>query len=71
MASFGRLRVAFRGAMAFSFHCSMGSGMPLIVRSKTALFSDYCFYRKSYAMVIWRYPRRECTRDARLYHVYF
>jgi hypothetical protein len=32
MASFGRLCVAFRGAMAFSFHLSMGRGLPLIVK---------------------------------------
>src|SRR6516162_7217194 len=61
MAFFGRLRVAFRGAMAFSFHCFMGSGMPLTARDTTALFSAYCSYCKSYAMVVWRHPRRECT----------
>src|SRR5215211_1696956 len=53
MASFGRLRVAFRGAMAFSFHCFMCSGMPLTARDTTALFSAYCSYRKSYAMGMW------------------
>jgi len=42
MAFFGRLRVAFRGAMAFSFHCFMGSAMPLTARDTTALFSTYC-----------------------------
>ena len=52
MASFGRLRVAFRGAMAFSFHFSMCSGMPLTSRDTTALFSRCCSYRKPYAMVI-------------------
>jgi hypothetical protein len=57
--------------MAFSFQCSMCSGRPLKVRGKTAWFSDDCFYCKPYAMVMWRYPRRECTREARLYHVCF
>jgi hypothetical protein len=66
MAFFGRLRVAFRGAMAFSFHCFMGSGMPLTARDTTALFSAYCSYSKSYAMGMWRHPRRACTRSAGL-----
>src|SRR5215217_7186845 len=54
MASFGRLRIAFRGAIAFSFNCSICSGMPLTVRDKPALFSRGCFFCKPYAMVIWR-----------------
>jgi len=40
--------------------------MPLMVRGTTALFSGYYSYCKPYATVMWRHPRRECTRDARL-----
>src|SRR5215217_8189336 len=70
MASFGRLRVAFRGAMAFSFHCFMCSGMPLTARDTTALFSAYCSYCKSYAMGMWSL-RGGSVRGMQAYQVCF